>query len=111
MKNGLIIYPDRICQVDNAGLTISVKKQESRIEWGEVKSLVAFKVNKLTYDSICLQIDYGQNISIVALEETEGWESLVKGVKANFPSVNSTWDIDIIQPPFAENFTVLYKGD
>jgi hypothetical protein len=111
MKNGSIAYPDKICQVDNGGLTISVRKQETRIEWGEVKSLVAFKVDKLTYDSIYLQIDYGENRSVVALEETEGWESLVKGVKANFPSVNPAWDIDIIQPPFAVNLTVLYKGD
>jgi hypothetical protein len=111
VKSESITYPDRICQVNSGGLTISVKKQESRIEWGEIESLVAFKVDRLTYDSICLQIDYGQSKSVVALEETEGWESLVEGVKANFLSVSPTWDIDIIQPPFTESITVLYERD
>ena len=79
-----------------------------KYNWDGVEMIVAYKVDLLTTDEICLDIFYG-NLQITFTEETPGWYLFIKKLGSVFPSIPSCWDAVIAQPAFAENRTVLYR--
>lgn len=75
--------------------------------WSDVLEIAAFKQDKLTWDDVWFQFKTATGFVLVC-EEQPGFAQFEAAVIALFPSTAS-WREQVIQPAFAENFTVLYQ--
>ena len=88
---------------DDTGFTSG----SQRVNWSQINSVSAFKRDMVTFDDVWFQLETDQG-TITICEEQPGfdkWEPLL--CKA-IPTV-ATWRDSIMQPPFAENFSILYR--
>jgi hypothetical protein len=108
-------YNDRL--VDNGifryretGFTISLTDTKN-IEWNKIQSILAYKLDLMTTDEICIDIFCDDNISFRVTEETAGWFVFIERLKEQFPTVEEDWNISIAHPAFATNLTLLYDRE
>ncbi len=94
---------------DKSGFTIQYEDFTKRIEWDEISQLHVYKVDQITIDRIDMDIVYGDK-GITISEELPGWYQFVLKTKEVFPTIPQDWDIEIIQPPFAKNYTTIYDN-
>jgi hypothetical protein len=64
----------------------------------------------MTTDEICLDISTN-GWKITYSESVPGWYQFVAKLKQAFPAIPDNWDGQIMQPPFATNYTVLYERE
>ncbi len=81
---------------------------EKFINWSDIKQINAYKKDVYVYDLVVMEIVIGENILTIN-EETPGWFQLIIKLKEVFQDIPKDWDIKIIQPAFAENFTNIYN--
>ncbi|WP_211251131.1 hypothetical protein, partial [Arenimonas composti] len=77
------------------------------VEWEWVESVAAFKRDMLTLDDVWFQLE-GSGEPVMVCEEQPGFAEWERKLCEHFPSV-AGWREQVIHPPFAENFTVLYR--
>jgi len=99
---GLFEYDDTGFQFFNNG-------QLSKVKWESITQMVGFKIDLLTIDEICLHIEIQKSENLEISESTKGWFQFLKKIKEQFPSINKTWEIDIANPAFERNETVIYQ--
>jgi len=78
------------------------------LKWEEITAINVYKTDALVVDCITMEIVYGEKCFSID-EEIPGWYQFVIKTKEIFPSIPRNWNIDIIQPPFARNFKVIYS--
>jgi hypothetical protein len=79
-----------------------------RIAWNEVQEIQIYKADLITTDVICA--DLILDITIVTVtEETSGWETLMKEAESQLKGFDVHWYDKIVQLPFAEDRTTVYK--
>jgi hypothetical protein len=101
--NGIFTY-------DEEGFAIKLKDGISEeIKWTEIERLVAYKLDLMTIDEICLDIIY-RGYKITITEETKGWYQFVEKSKLTY-NISDDWDTNIAYPAFATNLTILYEKD
>lgn len=49
------------------------------------------------------------DLTLKVSEADEGFGDFMKKMNKAFPTINPQWYADVMQPPFAENFTVLFE--
>ena len=81
---------------------------KSVVSWSAVTKIAAFKKDLVTFDDIWFVFSAGQD-KVLVCEEQPGFAELLAEVKARFPSVEG-WEQQVVQPAFAESYTVLYVG-
>jgi hypothetical protein len=80
------------------------------VRWSEVERVFTYKVDCYTYDTIWLAFELrGQDGALHIREEAEGFQELISDLGKAFPEMNPEWYFAVMQPPFAENLTVLYE--
>ena len=89
--------------VDACGFSTGTR----RIECQDISSIAAFKRDMLTLDDIWFQLDTEQG-HVLVCEEQPGFKDWEAAVCEQFPAV-AGWQQQVVLPPFAENFTVLYS--
>jgi hypothetical protein len=90
------------------GFTIAHKDEEYDVPWHEVEELVAYKLDLMAYDEICLDILHNGSKHTIT-EDTPGWHLFVEKTKSVYPGIDMYWDSKIVYPSFATNLTVLYQ--
>ena len=80
----------------------------SVVEWSLIDKIVAYKVDLLTVDEICFEIDYLDKRLLIT-EESEGWENFLIELIDRIPEIDSKWEEKIIKPAFERNETELYN--
>jgi hypothetical protein len=78
------------------------------LKWSDITQLNVYKADLMTIDEIRMQIVYG-DLSFEISEEVPGWYQFVARTKKIFPSIPSSWEYEITQPPFATNFRTIYS--
>jgi hypothetical protein len=94
-------------QYDKEGFTISYEDFTKRIKWVDIIQLNVYKVDQMTIDRIEMEIVYKET-SFSISEELPGWYQFVLKTKEIFPTIPKDWDIKIIHPAFATNYTTIY---
>jgi hypothetical protein len=81
-----------------------------QVEWAALEEIVAYKLDAYVVDHLCLGLREtgGQTFHVVD-EETPGWNVLQGELKHRFGVDFSEWFARVAFPPFAENWTVLWK--
>ena len=99
--------------VDDLGFSLCKSGNElERYAWNEVEKIVAFKRDYFTYDKICLQIDIGNRVGPLELnEEFAGYKQFSEAIEKYLPSVCQGWWSKVAFPAFAENATLVFLRD
>jgi hypothetical protein len=90
------------------GFTYAFTEGPEFIRWSEIWRIVTYKLDRLTFDDICLDI-FWKDWKLTITEDTPGWDQFVAKLEGNFPGLPEGWYFDVMQPPFATNYTVLYE--
>ncbi len=105
------IYNDLgIFEYFDNGFKIQLKDSSKTINWSEINQINAYKKDVYAYDLVVMEIVFGEN-ALSINEETPGWFQLVIKLKEVFESIPKDWQIIITQPPFATNYTTIYKRE
>jgi len=89
-----------------------VRKDDDTIEvkWREVKRVFTYKVDCCSYDVIWLAFEtYDSERVVHVSEDAEDFSELMQALGRVFPEIDPEWYIKVMQPPFAENFTILFE--
>jgi hypothetical protein len=103
VDNGIFEYTDE-------GFTISLEELR-KIKWAQIQTIFAYKVDLFTTDEICIDVICDNNISFRVTEETAGWFVFLERLKEQFPTIEEDWSINITQPAFATNLTLVYDRE
>ena len=103
------IYNDHgIFSFTGNGFTVETQEGIIEIQWAEIKSMLAYKEDLLTTDSICLDIFCDNDKNFKIREETRGWYMFVANSKKAFPAIDPSWEMEIMTPAFETKLTVIY---
>lgn len=75
--------------------------------WDAVLAIHAWKDDLWTTDTICLAL-FVEDSNMTVCEETIGFRDFARFVGEKFMLSDPEWLTNIVQPPFAKNYTVLY---
>ena len=78
-----------------------------RLDWSAIESIAAFKRDLVTFDDVWFQLE-GPGEPVMVCEEQPGFAAWEAALVSQFPSAAS-WRDQVIQPPFAQSFTLLYR--
>ena len=82
------------------------------VKWAEVKRVFTYKVDCFTYDMICLAFErVGRDGGLHIREEAEGFQDLMSAMARALPGIDPEWYFKVMQPPFAENLTLLFERE
>ncbi|MBL7748046.1 MAG: hypothetical protein JNM19_11495, partial [Chitinophagaceae bacterium] len=85
-----------------------LNEEKKEVAWLEVERIEAYKIDLLAFDEVCLDIVLSTSV-IRITEETEGWNTFIQKLQAQFPGIERDWYSKIIQTSFQTNHTVLYE--
>lgn len=94
-------------EYDERGFKIQYEDFTKQLAWTDITQLNVYKVDQLTIDRIDMEIVYGDKVFTIS-EELPGWYQFVLKIKEVFPTIPKDWDIKLIQPAFATNYTTIY---
>lgn len=81
--------------------------------WTDVRSVVAFKVDLLTYDEIRLRFIRSSDNGFEISEHAKGWSELTEALPQHLPGCKafSEWLWTVAEPAFARNETLIFRRD
>jgi hypothetical protein len=83
--------------------------EDGGFSWGKVRRVVTYKDDLLTTDLICLEFEVEGGLVYLAHDEAPGFEQLCTDMVKAIPAINSNWFLEVMQPAFEKNFTVLHE--
>lgn len=82
-----------------------------QVRWSELDEVVAFKVDAMTMDHLCLGFRArGATLFHVTDEETSGWTDLCQAIEVRLGVEPKNWLSEVAFPAFVENRTVLWRA-
>jgi hypothetical protein len=96
-----------VFEFTNDELRIKEKDQLSEVQWTSITTILGYKKDLITYDTICLDIVFN-NRTLTICEESAGWVDLLEALKKQFPGIPDNWYLDIMKPAFKTNLILLY---
>ncbi len=95
----------------DSGFTVEAAGSIKEVEWSEVRSMIGYKEDLLTIDSICLDVICENDFSFQINEETSGWYRFLNESKAALTSIDTFWENAIALPTFETKLTLIYDRD
>lgn len=91
--------------------TGSAAESAPGFRWSQVSAVTAFKRDLLTVDLLCIAFVLEEGTSLEANEEMDGWSALMDSLPVHLSGVPvyRDWALQVLQPPFARNETVLFE--
>jgi hypothetical protein len=81
-----------------------------RFEWRNLEEIIAYKVDAITMDHLCLGFrESGRDTFVVTDEKTPGWNALNEELDTQFGVAFEQWAPSVAHPPFKENRTTLWR--
>jgi len=90
------------------GVTANFKDGACVVKWLDIETIIAYKRDRMTTDCICLDVFYLNTFSFGINEGTKGWYQFLVKMSEAFPQIKRGWEIEIAQPPFKTNLTLLF---
>ena len=92
------------------GFRYPFKEHDDKLKWSSVERIVAYKLDLVATDEICLDI-LSDGWKITYTESLAGWYVLLAKLKEAFPAIPDNWYVQVMHSPFATNYTVLYERE
>jgi len=96
-----------IAIVDKGFLVNDIDK--TLVKWNTISRIVGYKNDKITYDEVCLNIDFGENKSITISEEYQGWRELISEIGSSLELIDSNWLQLVMKPAFERKEIELFN--
>lgn len=96
-----------VFEFTNDELRIKDKDRLTEVKWTNITTILGYKKDLITYDTICLDIIFN-NRALTICEESEGWVDLLEALKKQFPRIPDNWYLDIMKPAFKTKLILLY---
>ncbi len=94
---------------NNIGFKVNFKSGDMfDVEWDDIETILAYKIDLYTFDSICLEVFFKEDKAFRITEETEGWYKFLEKISEIFPQIKNGWECEIVFPAFKENLTILF---
>ena len=90
------------------GFTVHLELLSKTIRWEDITELNVYKTDLMTTDRIDMEIVYGDRY-IVIDEELPGWHQFNIRLNQKIEVTPKDWEWQIVQPPFATNYTTIYR--
>jgi hypothetical protein len=111
-KNFMEIYTDNgIFTFNDNSFSIQIENSIKEINWNEINSMLAYKVDLYATDIICLEIYCSNDFRFKINEETSGWFKFLENSKKMLPQIIENWEMNIAVPAFANNLTLIYDRE
>ncbi len=97
--------------MDATGFSTATATGENvfRIEWADVREIVAFKEDIFSYDEICVGFRVADEDTYWRVtEEFTGYTELLQELETRFPRIRTEWFKEVAFPAFVPNWTVLW---
>ncbi|REG90745.1 hypothetical protein [Flavobacterium aquicola] len=108
-KSFMEIYNDNgIFTFNDNSFSIQIENSIKEINWNEINSMVAYKIDLYATDLITLEIYCSNNFNFKINEETPGWFRFLENSKKMFPKITENWEMNIAVPAFETNLTLIY---
>ena len=92
-----------------ATLPTGFRVNDTIVDWPQIASIKAFKLDLLTYDMICFAVEVDGNDHYIQLsEEWPGFKELSDDLESRFAFPDGWWGA-VAHPAFKTNETVLYQ--
>ena len=90
-------------------LPAGFRANDTMVEWSQIASIKAFKLDLITSDLICLAVEVDGNDRYIQLsEEWPGFKELAEKMEARFAFPEGWWD-SVAKPAFKTNEALLYQ--
>lgn len=76
--------------------------------WSAIETIFVFKEDQMTTDELCMDVFFNDRTSIRLTESLRGWYVFNQQLSDRIPVIPSSWQDNIVQPPFQTNLTLLY---
>ena len=96
------VFEDSFKATSDDGVTREIK-------WSEIERIYTYKVDCFGYDVIWLAFEVQEQEELHIPEDAKGIEILTTAMNESNPTINSEWYFEVMQPPFAENLTLLFE--
>lgn len=93
---------------DAVGFVIDLKAEHCFVKWADIESIVAYKVDLLTTDEVCVDITFDGR-TIVVSEEIKGWDIFINQLKSALRLNNENWENIVVQKPFEHSPMIIYE--
>jgi hypothetical protein len=102
----------RSIRYDSAGFTVLFDGVPSAVmKWQQVREIVVFKEDLFAHDSICFGFRRDESGIYESVgEHVVDFDAFSKEVIAHFPGFRTDWPEAVVQPPFAEKWTVVWTA-
>lgn len=78
-----------------------------QIVWDDIVKIIAYKIDLLTIDEICMDIITDSKVYTIT-EEFHNWDTFTKVIESRLLS-KKDWFPEVAHPAFARNETTLYE--
>jgi len=107
-KNQKSKKENRLIELNEIGFKVTHNNRISLVEWSSIDKTIAYKVDLLTIDEMCIEIDYFDKRLLIT-EECKGWRVFLSELIIRIPTIDTEWEEKIIKPAFERNETELYN--
>ncbi len=93
--------------VDDEGFRLSNALDKNH-RWSDVCRIASYKLDAITVDVVVVEVLVGDE-SIRVTDDDHGFWIFVEGFETRLLNGQRGWRNKVLQPPFAENYTVVYE--
>ncbi|MFH7003642.1 hypothetical protein [Flavobacterium bizetiae] len=97
-----------IFEYSENGFKITDENSSNTYEWNNIETVLAYKIDLLTYDEICIDVYTDDLNKFTISESTWGWFQFISRLSENIKAIQIDWYITIANPAFEKNLTLLY---
>ena len=98
---------DGIFVYTSEGFETNINNSKININWSEIETILGYKKDLITIDSICMDIITCSS-TLTICEETPGWFKFLNQLRNNIEITPKYRDIEISTPAFKTNLTLLF---
>jgi hypothetical protein len=99
--NGAFAYTDE-------GFTYQVEDRLETVLWRDLERIIAYKLDRITYDIICLRL-YWPGSDLLISEDELGWYQFSNRLNTALPAIKKGWEEQVALPPFETTETLVYQ--
>ena len=93
------------------GFSYTLNDKIVKHNWSQIKTLIGYKVDQYTADSICLDVFLEDRETSFSIHEaTPGWYQFNIKLSEHIKTVSSNWQMEIAIPAFDPKPTVLFDS-
>ena len=81
------------------------------IQWTEIETIFGYKVDRFSFDTICIDVFCDNDKGFRITEETAGWFQFLKHLKETFQQIDKKWEFEIATPAFETKLTLIYDRE